>query len=83
MSYVACAKSKCDCDVIMNKFLRFSVLKSKNRYIVFKNYSIKLQFSSEKCTFKAIFRFKISLHAVFLQFFTLMYKDVITATQNI
>ena len=66
MSYVAFAKSEYDCDVILSKFLRFSDLKRKNRYIVFINYSIKLQFSSEKCTFKAIFRFEISLHAVFL-----------------
>ena len=66
MSYVACAKSEYNCDVIINKFLRFSDLKRKNRYIVFKYYNIKLQFSSKKCTFKAIFGFKKSLHAVFL-----------------
>ena len=42
MSYVAWAKSKYDCDVIRNKFLRIFDLKSRKRYIVFKNYSIKL-----------------------------------------
>ena len=42
MSYVARTKSKYNCDVIRNKFFRFSDLKSKKRYIVFKNYSIKL-----------------------------------------
>ena len=66
MSSAACGKSEYDCDVISNKFLRFSDLKRRRRYIVFKNYNIKLQFSSEECTFKAIFRFKKSLHAVFL-----------------
>ena len=44
MSYVVFAKSENNRDVIMNNFLRFSDLKSKNRYITFKNYSIKLQF---------------------------------------
>ena len=66
MSYVACTKSKYNCDVIRNKFFRFSDLKSKKRYIVFKNYSIKLKFSAEECTFKTIFTFKKSLRAVFL-----------------
>ena len=45
MFYVACGKSEYDCDVIINKFPTFSDLKSKNRYIVFKNYNRKLQFS--------------------------------------
>ena len=83
MSYVACAKRGYDCDVILSKFLRFSDLKRKNRYILFKNYSIKLQLSSEECIFKAIFRFEISLHAVLLECFKLLYNNVIKATQNI
>ena len=41
MSYVACKKSEYDCDVVMNKFLGFSDLKSKKRFIFFKNYGIK------------------------------------------
>lgn len=65
MSYVH-AKYDYNCDGIRNKFLRFSDLKNKESYIVFKNYTIKLQFSSEECMFKGIFTFKKSLHAVFL-----------------
>ena len=79
MSYVACTKSEYNCDVIINMFLWFSDLNSKKGYMVFKNYSIKLQFFPDKCTFKAIFRFKKSLHTVFF----LIYKDVIKASQNI
>ena len=69
MSYVACPKSKYYCEAIGNKFLRFSDLKSKKRYIVFKSYSIKLYFSEEKCRFKAIIYIqKISAGSVFLIF---------------
>ena len=44
--------------------------------------SIKLQFSSQECNFKAILTFTKSVHAMFLYFFMLTYNDVFKTTQN-
>ena len=68
MSYIACAKSEYDCDVIISKFLRFSDLKRKNRYIVFKNYSIKLHFLQRNVHLKLYLGSKYLYMACFYNF---------------